>query len=115
MVLPPEFKAWGLLHDASEAYLVDLPRPVKRFITGYAEAEDRLMRCIAARFGLPWPMPQEVKTADNMILADEMSQIMPYCPETLGPGWNVKVDPLPPEEAELRFLNMADKVLGGAA
>jgi 5'-deoxynucleotidase YfbR-like HD superfamily hydrolase len=44
----------ALLHDASEAYLVDLPHPLKhRSELGrlYAEAEDRLQVAICERFG----------------------------------------------------------------
>lgn len=42
--------AWALMHDAAEAYLVDLPRPVKRCVSGYAEAEERVAAAIADRF-----------------------------------------------------------------
>src|SRR4051812_31750950 len=27
--LPDEFKLWGLLHDAGEAYFADIPNPIK--------------------------------------------------------------------------------------
>ena len=46
---------WGLLHDASEAYLVDLPHPLKhRSELGrqYREAEGRLEEVLLERFGL---------------------------------------------------------------
>jgi hypothetical protein len=46
---------WALLHDASEAYLVDLPHPLKhRSELGklYAAAEDRLQAAVCERFGL---------------------------------------------------------------
>ena len=33
---------WGLLHDASEAYLHDLTRPLKRVMAATAESTDRL-------------------------------------------------------------------------
>ena len=55
---------WALLHDASEAYLVDLPHPIKhRSELGrlYAEAEAPLQDAILERFGLPREAPALVK------------------------------------------------------
>ena len=43
----------GLLHDAAEAYVVDVPRPLKRFLPGYKEIEREVARAIEKRFGLP--------------------------------------------------------------
>lgn len=71
-----EASLWGLLHDASEAYLVDVPRPLKRYLPGYAEAEARVMTAICDAFGLPHEMPLEVHERDNRILADEIRQNM---------------------------------------
>jgi 5'-deoxynucleotidase YfbR-like HD superfamily hydrolase len=69
----------GLLHDASEAYLSDLSRPVKQLTPvgiPYYEVEDRMMRVIAAKFGFEWPLPKEVKVADNIMLMTEKDQLM---------------------------------------
>lgn len=74
--LPDDLALWGLLHDASEAYIADIVRPAKRFISGYAEVEENLMSAICDKFGLPHEMPPEVKAADNAILVDEMEQVM---------------------------------------
>jgi 5'-deoxynucleotidase YfbR-like HD superfamily hydrolase len=67
---------WALLHDAPEAYLVDVPRPIKPLLTNYSEIEDRLMDVIADRFGLPFMMPQCVKDADASIIHDERMFVM---------------------------------------
>lgn len=72
----PEHALWALLHDATEAYLVDLPRPVKRHMPGYRAVEDELMVHVAARFGLDGAMPGEVKDADNRILLDERAALL---------------------------------------
>lgn len=69
-------KLWALLHDASEAYLVDIPRPVKPYLSGYMGAEKYLMAAVAERFGLTQIMPAEVKETDNRILLDERRQNM---------------------------------------
>lgn len=75
--LPPELRLWGLLHDASEAYLVDVPRPLKPSLPGYYELEQRVMDAIAEKFWLHTnTMPAEVKAADNRILVDERQQNM---------------------------------------
>lgn len=67
---------WALLHDAAEAYVADVPRPLKRFLPGYKEAESKVMAAICDRFGLPHEMPERVKYADECILADEIRQAM---------------------------------------
>lgn len=78
-LLPPAFKLAGLLHDASEAYLCDVPRPVKRsagFSQPYMQAEHALMCCIATKYGFPWPMEQAVEDADESLLHTEALALM---------------------------------------
>lgn len=75
-MVPREDALWGLLHDASEAYLSDVIRPVKRFLTNYKAIENRLMAVICERFGLPPEQPESVTWADNAILADERERVM---------------------------------------
>jgi hypothetical protein len=102
----PEHRAWALLHDASEAYLVDVPRPVKPFLSGYKEAENNIMKVIAARFGLG-DEPMAVKEADGRILADEASQNMtqPPAPWTFyGYPLGITLQYWRPEQAKTEFL-----------
>jgi hypothetical protein len=68
--------AWALLHDASEAFIVDIPRPVKRQLPEYQRLEEVIQRAIAERFNLPWPIPDEVYQADNDMLIMEMESYM---------------------------------------
>jgi predicted RNase H-like nuclease len=41
-----------LLHDAAEAYIADIPRPVKHRLAGFAEIEESVQRVIFQKFGL---------------------------------------------------------------
>lgn len=69
----------GLLHDASEAYLVDVPRPVKPHLKEYKEIEARVEAAIFERFDLRWADDREhgiVKHADNVLLATEARDLM---------------------------------------
>ena len=71
--VPFEHAVWGLLHDAAEAYLVDLPRPIKRHsVLGreYKLLEEQLQTCIAWRFGLQNTpeIPACVHVADDRAL-----------------------------------------------
>jgi len=108
--LPPELAKWGLLHDASEAYLVDLPRPVKRIVQGYVEAEEQVMAAIAMQLGLSWPMPELVHVADNEALATEKRDLMAPCEKhwaCMPEPWPSPIYALGPNEAEIEFLRMA--------
>jgi hypothetical protein len=69
----PENALAGLLHDASEAYLSDVARPVKytEQMEGYRAIEHHLEEVIFAKFGLPFPMTKDIKLADDMALLAE--------------------------------------------
>lgn len=72
----PRHALWALLHDATEAYLLDLPRPVKYAIPQYREIEDQLMAVICRRFALDPVPPAEIKEADTRILVDERHALL---------------------------------------
>jgi hypothetical protein len=104
----PEYALWGLLHDATEAYLPDVTRPIKSHIEGFCDIEDRLMAVIAEAFNLfpAWPMPKEVKLADNRLLVTEQRDLcLGYTPslEDVEPLPEV-IEPLEPIVARIRFL-----------
>ncbi|HNQ22161.1 MAG TPA: phosphohydrolase [Phycisphaerae bacterium] len=73
---PNEYQLWGLLHDAAEAYLGDIPRPIKRRLPGFLDVEDKVLRAIATRFGLYWPMPDIIKQLDTSALRFEAGALM---------------------------------------
>lgn len=109
-VAPEGEKLAALLHDATEAYLVDLPRPVKRFLPEYGRHEYALARVIAQRFGLPMLETPAVREIDRRILMDERQQAMEPPPAP----WSTNGEPLgvtlrfwPPEKARTCFLARA--------
>jgi hypothetical protein len=88
-IVPPEMALSALLHDATEAYCVDVPRPLKPYLAGYKEIEQRIWQAIAERFGLPCDMPAEIKDADNAVLLAEKIELMKPAPM----AWNVPGEP----------------------
>jgi hypothetical protein len=84
----------ALLHDASEAYLSDVIRPLKRHLDNYKTIEAELERVIALRFGLTWPMSPEVKRLDKRIIADEKAQVMAPAPPLHDPCQDHHAPPL---------------------
>lgn len=69
--VPEKHKLAALLHDASEAYLSDIPSPIKKRLKGYKDLEDNLMKVIANKFGFEYPLHEEVKKADLVQLKYE--------------------------------------------
>lgn len=103
---------WGLLHDAAEAYLMDLPRALKYSpsLDGYRVLEARVEKMIFGKFGLTGPKPEVVKYADQMILRAEALEFgilthewdvykLPKC-GIIPEGWE-------PHDAEAIFLEHA--------
>ncbi len=81
----------ALLHDATEAYLVDLPRPIKHHpaFAFYREAEAALAVVIAKRFGLETLEPAIVKTVDNEMIALEAELLV----KNKNPAWTMPAEP----------------------
>lgn len=75
-IVPDQFRLWGLLHDASEAYMSDLPAPFKRMLPDYKKLEKKVMQAICIRFGLPEEMPVQVMSADLTMLATEKRDLL---------------------------------------
>jgi hypothetical protein len=74
--MPLGLNLTGLLHDASEAYLIDLPSPIKAVLPEYKSAEERLLQMIAERFGLQYPFCDELKAADKAELEWEWENVV---------------------------------------
>lgn len=107
-IVPEQCALEALLHDASEAYLSDMARPLKRqpeFGDLYKAAEQRLERAVALRFMLTYPWPQAVKRADDVLLRTEQRDLMPDRLRWRGTNYLAEtIEPWQPGEAEDRFL-----------
>lgn len=109
----PEDALWGLLHDASEYILGDVPTPLKRtwLYRPYRVLEARVMRVVCDRFGLPHQEPRSVKRADRALLAAEVPVLMqPVHPEWF--SWIQGIEPagceiteMSPRQARTLFLD----------
>lgn len=74
----PELRLQALIHDASEAYLIDLPSPIKGHFPEYKDIEARADAAIYEAFGVhDWSQNKgEIKQADKVALAVECRDLM---------------------------------------
>jgi uncharacterized protein len=107
--VPDEFALQALLHDAPEAYIVDLPRPLKHsgMVDGYKVIEDRVWAAIAEHFFLFEDLDPRVKLADNRALFTEQRDLI----GKQAKPWSDQLEPYPdtiipmtPKEAKSQFL-----------
>lgn len=114
LVLPEEHRLQGLLHDATEAYLCDIPTPFKSLMPQYKELEQNLWETIAQRFGVDVDLHPLVKEADARMLMTEKDFLKPD-----SDPFNEKYEAIPrytdlslthmnSEYAKARFLSLFD-------
>jgi len=92
-----ENKFNALMHDAGEAYLLDIPTPIKAKLNDYKALEHKLMKVIADKFGFQYPFDTEVKKADADMLQIEWHSLMI--------GDTASIIPLQPSNAKKIFLS----------
>lgn len=94
-IAPPEVALDVLLHDAAEAFIGDVSKPLKALLPDYREVAERVERAVCDRFGLAWPMPAAVKWVDLAMLQAERQWVL-GCRDAW-PGLE-GVEPGPPPE-----------------
>lgn len=105
--LPDRLKLCGLLHDATEAYLKDIAKPIKELLPDYKELEEKLWRVISVKFHLPKFIPERVHEVDNQLLREEWNYLM------LGSNREVALNLLSPEfsgNVAMYFLKEFEKL-----
>lgn len=120
LICRSEHAALGLLHDATEAYLKDIPYPLKQVLRPiYGDLESRLAKRIGDHFGLDLvALPLDVHEADRIMLATEKRDLLRPVQEG-GPAWDPRgllqpfsttLVPVEPRQAEYAFLERATRL-----
>lgn len=110
-LVPETLRFSALLHDAAEAYLGDMVKPLKNLFPEFSVIEARVMEIIGHRFGLDLThLDPAIKQADLIALATEKRDLMPHSVETW--AYLHEIEPLPttiqamsPQEAKTAFLD----------
>lgn len=107
LALPPELRLAGLLHDATEAYVVDLPRPVKCLLPDYKRIEANVWEAISFKFGIARFEHPLIKEVDDRALRTEWEELMrhPLPSELKGLPRLPPEAPLAPKEAYNLFVS----------
>jgi len=72
----PAARATVLMHDAAEAFMRDIPRPLKNLLPGYKEIEDRLLRLICDKYSVDLQgYANAIEICDEAALAAEQSYL----------------------------------------
>ncbi len=118
-LVPTDLRLAALLHDAAEAYLGDMVKPLKVLLPAFGAIEDQVSAIIAAAFGVDFSDYAPIKRADLIALATEKRDLMPHSAERWAYLDNIK--PLPerivtmsPGQAKQEFLREFTR-LGGTA
>lgn len=70
-----------LLHDATEAYMGDMIRPVKRMIPQFEEMEQVFWKAISTKYKVPYIHSAEVHYLDNVMVTWEKRDLLPNAEE----------------------------------
>lgn len=111
-LVPVELGRIALLHDASEAFIGDVTRPLKALLPDYQAIEARIEAAIAARFLAPAEhalggfKAADIKAADMAMCLHEARELMPAAPPAAPTYWSsLPVDPVFWERARATRLN----------
>lgn len=114
----PALKFAALMHDAQEAFIGDVTRPLKSLLPAYKEIERRIEAVLADRYGFAWGADDPaIKEVDLRLLAAEQRELMPAHDDTWACLAGVDVPEVnwrfwSPVEAAQHWLHRAETLLG---
>lgn len=119
-IVPPMDALAGLLHDAAEAFIGDVAKPLKVLLPDYARVEQRVEAAVFQRFGLPPKLPPSVKLADRIMLCTEQRDLMDAAGHVWTPTAGLtpleeRIVPMSPADAKQAFLQRYGFLRVGAA
>ena len=99
----PKFALVGLLHDAAEAYLGDVPSPLKKQLCQFSKFEHQMEEAVGEKFEIDAELfsSRELKRADVQLLIDEKAVLMVDAPEVKDPS---RIKCWGPDESKQQFL-----------
>jgi len=114
-IVPAADAIAGLLHDAAEAFIGDVSRPLKQLLPDYKVIEKRVEAAVLSRFGID-AIPPSVKAVDIIMLATEQRDLMAPHDDEWALISNVtplpeRIEPLTPAEAKALFIDRFHELL----
>lgn len=74
--VPSEHALAGLMHDAPEYIMLDMPAPIKRLLSNYKDLENGITRVMADKYGFTFPFHPAIKKADIIMLEAEYNAMV---------------------------------------
>lgn len=112
-IVPRKLALVGLLHDAAEAFVGDMPKPLKELLPDYQSVERRVEHWVLGAFGIAC-LPAEIKRADMIMLATEQHLLMRNYDKWTWTGQveplDIELECLPPADAYHSFLARWDEL-----
>lgn len=114
-LVPAEYALFGLLHDAQEAFVGDMPSPLKRMLPEFKAIEDKAEAVILDKYGVVVTPESKriVKEADLIALRTEREVLLPEGEEGDAWWWVVEagipvsthpIEPVSAEQATAEFI-----------
>lgn len=105
----PENAFVGLMHDATEAYIGDMAKPLKNIMPEFEDFENEVWKVIAKKYKLPYELPKDVHDIDKSACLTEAMNLMGVGEKDW--GWGIPpldcgpIHTWQPELAQMMFLN----------
>lgn len=108
--LPLHAQLAALMHDATEAYIGDIVKPLKVMLPQYAEVEGMLDAVIREKFSITSEFDEQIKEIDRGMLIAERRALfsadrVKWAGEDEARSFELTLICMPPRDAELEFLN----------
>lgn len=109
----PKMQLYGLFHDAAEAYITDIPRPVKSEIEGYGGIEEKILSAVWDVLGLSDPTERQwekVMDVDDQLFFYESDELLAEFDPPSVPALSYTLRPCTPADVRDQFLRRTEQL-----